>query len=196
MCSPLPSSHLPWALCFHSSQSQPHPLFSEWPKCCLENNHIVQLPIGSAFRASITPRIKSQLLAMTSKALGDLAPAHLPDLTPCASPIKHHSLSRWPLWGLLLRNQARACHRAFASAVPSDWTLCRTGSFQFIGLSSRVICSERLSVGTHADHLFHFLSRTHQWGMTLFVLSSVSPHKNADSVSEGKDVRIPSSLKS
>lgn len=43
----------------------------------------------------------------------------------------------------------------------------------------------------HTDHLFHFLSRTHQCEITLF-LYHLSPHRNVDPTREGRDLLIAS----
>lgn len=52
-----------------------------------------------------------------------LAPAHLSIFSFYVFLISHSLLPPWLLWDLSLMSQACSCHRAFASAIPSYWTL-------------------------------------------------------------------------
>lgn len=98
-----------------------------------------------------------QFFTMSSKALDMLWP--LP--TSLSFPFMFFSLVTvffppWLLWDLSLMSQACSCHRAFASAIPSYWTL-QDEIIQRLGLGSSVLFSERTSMTTHMHCWFSLL---------------------------------------
>ena len=125
-----------------------------------------------------------QFFTMSSKALEMLWPlAHLSIFSFYVFLIGHSLLPSWLLWDLSLLSQVCSCHRAFASAIPSYWTLQDEIVQRFRSWLKCLILSENMHCW------FSLLSRAHQYEITcLFMI--ISPLKKVDSMKERRDVSI------